>query len=61
MMPAHALKSRTVIFGMLLTLASVAQMLVPYLPPQYIGAAGTAVGVVVIILRFVTTLPLDQK
>ena len=55
------LKSKTVLFGLLLTIASIAQMLVPFLPPEYIGMVGTVVGIAVIVLRFVTSLPLDQK
>ena len=54
-------KSKTILFGLLLTIASVIQMLVPFLPPQYMGAVGTVVGVAVIVLRFVTTLPLSEK
>lgn len=57
----NILKSRTILFGLLLTLASIAQMFVPYFPPEYIGIGGTIVGAVVVFLRFVTTLPLDQK
>jgi hypothetical protein len=60
-MLGNALKSRTVLFGLLLTVASIAQMLVPFFPPQYVGIAGTAIGIAVIVLRFVTSLPLDQK
>ena len=48
-------------FGFLLTLASVAQMLVPYLPPNYVGLAGTATGVAVIVLRFLTSIPVNEK
>jgi hypothetical protein len=60
-MLATALKSRTVRFGLLLTIASVAQMLAPFFPPEYVGVAGTVTGITVVVLRFVTTLPLDQK
>ncbi len=55
------MKSKTLMFGFLLTLASVAQMLVPYLPPAYVGLAGTATGVAVIVLRFLTSIPISEK
>ena len=55
------MKSKTLMFGFLLTLASVAQMLVPYLPPAYVGMAGTATGVAVIVLRFLTSIPINEK
>lgn len=55
------LKSKTLIFGAALTIASVVQVFVPFLPTQYVGIAGAVVGAVVIILRFVTSVPLDQK
>jgi len=60
-MLANALKSKTVLFGLLLALASVVQVFVPFLPPEYMGQVGAIVGAIVIVLRFVTTLPLDQK
>ena len=60
-MLANAFKSKTVLFGLLLTLASIAQMFVPFLPPEHIGIAGAVIGAIVVALRFVTTLPLDQK
>ena len=59
-MPTY-LKSKTVIFGLLLAIASVIQVFVPFLPAEYTGYVGAIVGAVVIVLRFVTTLPLDQK
>ena len=34
---SQIMKSKTLMFGLLLTLASVAQILVPYLPPAYVG------------------------
>ena len=55
------LKSKTLIFGAALTVASVLQMFVPFLPAQYIGITGAVIGAVVIILRFVTSVPLDEK
>ena len=56
-----ALKSRTVIFGAALAVASAVQQFVPFLPQQYVGIAGAAVGAAVIVLRFLTTLPLDER
>lgn len=55
------MKSKTLMFGLLLTLASIAQMLVPYLPPAYVGASGAATGVAVIVLRFLTSIPINEK
>lgn len=55
------LKSRTIRFGLALTVASCVQMFVPFLPPKYVGIVGAVVGTVVIVLRFITTLPLSQK
>lgn len=55
------LKSKTIMFGAALTAASVAQIFVPFLPAQYVGIAGAVVGAAVIVLRFVTTVPLDEK
>ena len=60
-MITQALKSRTVKFGLLLTLASIVQMFVPFLPAEYIGIAGAVIGAVVVALRFVATLPLAEK
>lgn len=60
-MLANVIKSRTVLFGLLLTIASIVQILVPFFPPEYVGIAGTVTGIIVIVLRFVTTLPLNGK
>lgn len=60
-MITQALKSRTVLFGLLLTVASIIQVAAPFLPPELVGPVGVASGIAVIILRFVTTLPIDQK
>ncbi len=57
----QALKSRTVLFGLLLTIASIVQTLVPFLPRDLVGPAGAAVGIAVIVLRFVTTVPLFKE
>lgn len=57
----NALKSRTVLFGLLLTIASMIQVFIPYLPPEYVGPAGAVVGAAVILLRFLTTVPVTEK
>ena len=59
-MPTY-LKSKTILFGLLLAVASVIQVFVPFLPAEYVGHVGAVVGACVIVLRFLTTLPLDQK
>ncbi len=55
------LKSKTLLFGAALTVASVVQVFVPFLPAGYVGVTGAVIGAVVIVLRFVTTVPLDEK
>ena len=57
----QAFKSRTVLFGLLLTIASIIQVFVPFLPPQYVGPVGAGVGAAVILLRFLTTVPISEK
>lgn len=37
------------------------QMFVPFLPPEYIGPVGAGIGAAVILLRFLTTVPLLEK
>ena len=39
-MMLQALKSRTVLFGLLLAVASALQIFVPFLPPEYVGLVG---------------------
>lgn len=56
-----ALKSKTVLFGLLLAVASIVQLFVPFLPAEYVGIVGAVVGAIVIALRFVTTLPLSER
>jgi hypothetical protein len=53
--------SRTVRFGAALAIASAVQLFVPFLPAEYVGYAGAAVGAAIIILRFLTTVPLSEK
>ena len=55
------LKSKTVLFGLLLTLASIAEMYVQFLPKELIGPVGVTIGAITIFLRFLTTIPLDEK
>lgn len=57
----QALKSRTVLFGLLLAVASAVQVFVPFLPPQYVGIVGAGVSAAVIVLRFLTTVPISEK
>lgn len=57
----QALKSKTVLFGLLLTIASMIQVFIPYLPPEYVGPVGSGVGAAVILLRFMTTVPIAEK
>lgn len=57
----QALKSRTVLFGLLLAVASAVQVFVPFLPPQYVGIVGAAVSAAIIVLRFLTTMPISEK
>lgn len=57
----NLLKSKTILFGLLLTIASIVQMFVPYFPQEYIGIGGTIIGAVVVFLRFLTTIPLSEK
>lgn len=44
---SQALKSRTVLFGLLLTVASMIQVFIPYLSPEYVGPVGAVVGAAV--------------
>lgn len=59
----QALKSRTVWFAILVAVLSVLQGFVFHLPisPAGQAAVGSAVAVAIVLLRFVTTMPLDQK
>jgi len=54
-------RSKTLMFGAALTVASVVQVFVPFLPPQHVGVAGAVIGAIVIILRFLTTEPVAEK
>jgi hypothetical protein len=57
------LKSKTVLFGLLLAIASWAQTLVVNVPlsPELQGYVGTVIAAVIIWLRTQTTKPLSEK
>lgn len=59
------MRSKTMWFSAALVLFGAAEMYFPYLEknidPQYYGPIFMAVGIIVAALRFVTTLPLDEK
>lgn len=59
------LKSKTVSFGLLLTVLGAVQMYLPsvqqMMTPEAYGMATFAVGVIVVVLRAVTVQSLDQK
>jgi len=57
----NILKSKTILFGLLLTVASALQIFVPFLPPEYVGHVGAGIGAAVLLLRFLTTVPLSEK
>ena len=57
------LKSKTINFGLLLAIAGVVQVNLPalQLDPATQGWATMVVGVVVVVLRFLTTKPVSEK
>ena len=58
-----ALKSRTVLFALLIAVLSVLQGFVGLLPISPIGQMliGLTIAVMVVILRFITTTPIGEK
>lgn len=60
-----AVKSKLVWLGMLLAIAGVIQanmdVFAQYLTPEAQGLATVGVGIAVVVLRFLTTMPLDEK
>lgn len=54
-------KSKTVLFGLLLTIASIAEMYVQFLPKELMGPVGVTIGAITVFLRFLTTVPLEEK
>ena len=61
----RAWKSKTVAFGLLLTLFSYAEdhlhSLQAYIPPKIYPLVTFIIGMIVLALRFVTTKPLEDK
>jgi hypothetical protein len=59
------LKSKTMLLAILLAVLGVVQasmdIFTPYISPQAMGLLTMLVGVLVAILRVVTTMPLDKK
>lgn len=62
-MIAHALKSRTVWFAIAVAVLSVLQGFVLQLPvpPWGQAAVGSVIAAAIVVLRVVTTQPLDQR
>jgi len=58
-----ALKSKTVNFGLLLSILGVVQLNLPslQLDPKVNAYLTMAVGIVVVVLRYITTKPLSDK
>ena len=54
-------KSKTVLFGLFLTITSIAEMYVQFLPKELIGPVGVTIGAITVFLRFLTTVPLEEK
>lgn len=59
----QALQSKTVWFGLLLSIASWVQTVVVAapLPPEVVGIVGSVIGAIVVWLRTQTNVPLSQK
>lgn len=57
------LKSKTINFGLLLAIAGAVQVNLPslQLDPATQGVATMVVGVIVVVLRFLTTKPVSEK
>ena len=62
-MVKQALKSRTVQFGVALACLSVLQGFVGFIPasPAVQAVIGCAIASAVVVLRFMTTMPVNQK
>ena len=60
---AQLLKSRTVLFALLLAVLSVLQgyVFLLHIPPAQQMCVGLAISVVVTVLRIVTTVPITEK
>jgi hypothetical protein len=59
----QALQSKTIWFGLLLSIASWVQTVVVAapLPPEVVGIVGSVIGAIVVWLRTQTNVPLSQK
>jgi uncharacterized membrane protein YgaE (UPF0421/DUF939 family) len=59
----HILRSRTVLFAIVLAVLSVLQGFVFHLPvsPAWQAVVGCVIAVIVTVLRFITTQPISQK
>jgi hypothetical protein len=61
----RTMRSKTMWFSLALVIFGAFEMYFPYLQeniqPEYYGPIFMAIGVIVGILRFVTTLPLEEK
>jgi len=59
------LKSKTMLFAIALAVFGVleanAQLLSGFIPPEYYGSAVTMIGIIVAVLRVLTTAPLSEK
>lgn len=58
-----SIKSKTINFGLLLAIAGAVQLNLPalQLTPETQGWATMVVGIVVVVLRYLTTKPVSQK
>jgi hypothetical protein len=65
MFTKKTMRSKTMWFSLALVIFGAFEMYFPYLreniQPEYYGPIFMAIGVIVGILRFVTTLPLEEK
>jgi len=61
----NILKSKTVVFGLLVTIFGALQFYLPavekLLDATTYGLITAGIGIIVIVLRFLTTVPLDEK
>ena len=58
-------KSRTVVFGFVVTLLGAVQTYLPnvqdYISPNTYGKLTLVIGVTIVVLRYLTTVPLQEK
>jgi hypothetical protein len=59
------MRSKTMWFSLAMMVFGAVEMYFPYIrdniQPQYYGPIFMAIGIIVAVLRFITTLPLDEK